>query len=294
MKRVTLCATLVALTLAGCATAPPPGTDGDLVDDWAPIAAPTGFTPEAGICHPTVTEVGHRSVYAPTPCDQPHRAETMHVGTVTGDEATDSTPPEAGSAAIQTAYATCEQKVNQALGGDWRSGRIGLYVVLPSPAGWEGGSRWFRCDVSEEQSLDDPSAVSRTASLAGALKEDDSPLRHTCFEPVIEDDQVAEMTPVACTEKHRSEFVGVWAAPDVDYADFQRDGDRIGEGCRKLIAEYAGVPRSDVEYRAGYIYYEPLKEQWLSGNRGVQCFLWIHDRSLKRSVKGAGKAGLPA
>lgn len=293
MKRVTLCATLVTLTLAGCAAAPPAGTDGDLVDDWAPLATATGFTPEAGTCHPTVTEVGYRNAYAPTPCDRPHVVETLHVGTVTGDEATDSTPPEAGSAAMRTAYATCEREVNQALGADWRSGRIGLSVVLPSRAGWEGGFRWFRCDVSEEQSLDDPSVVSRTTGLAGALT-GDSPLRHTCFEPVLDDDHVAEMTPVACTEKHHAEFVGVWTAPDTDYADFQRNDDQTSEACLKLIAEYAGVPRSDVEYRSGYIYYEPREEQWLTGNRGVQCFLWLHDRNLNRSMKGAGKAGLPA
>ncbi|WP_025617751.1 septum formation family protein [Salinispora cortesiana] len=292
MKRVTLCATLVTLTLAGCATAPPPGIDGDLVDDWAPIAAATGFAPEAGTCHPTVTKIGHRSSYAPTPCDQPHVVETLHVGTVTGDEATDSTPPEAKSAGMRTAYATCEREVNQALGADWRSGRISLSIVLPSQAGWEGGSRWFRCDVSEEKSLDDPSAVSRTASLAGGLK-GDSPLRHTCFEPVLDDDKVSKMKPVACTKKHHAEFVGVWTAPDTDFADFEQDKDQTRGGCLKLIADYAGVPRSDVRYRSGLIYYEPAKEQWLNGNRGVQCFLWIDDRNLTRSMKGAGKAGLP-
>ncbi|ABP54333.1 septum formation family protein [Salinispora tropica] len=291
MKRVTLCATLVALTLAGCATAPP-GTDGDLVDDWAPLATATGFTPDAGTCHPTGSKVGYRSSYAPAPCDQPHMVETLHVGTVTGADTTDSAPPKAGSAGMQAAYATCEQEVNQALGADWRSGRVGLTVVMPSRGGWEGGSRWFRCDVHEEKSLDDRSAVSRTASLTGALK-GDSELRHTCFEPALEDDQVTEMKPVACDQKHHAEFVGVWTAPDTDFADFQRNEDKTDKGCAELIAEYVGVPRSDVKYRAGWIYYEPWEEQWINGDRGVQCFLWVGDRNLTRSMKGAGKAGLP-
>ncbi|WP_027660867.1 septum formation family protein [Salinispora fenicalii] len=291
MKRVTLGVTLVALTLAGCATTPP-GTDGDLVDDWAPIAAATSFTPESGTCHPTETEVGYRSSYTPVPCDELHVLETLHVGTVTGDDATGSQPPEAGSAGMQTAYATCEQEVNQALGADWRSGRILLSIIWPSPAGWEGGSRWFRCDVREHRSLDNPSAVSRTASLVGALK-GDSPLRHACFEPILSDDKIEEMTAVACTEKHHAEFVGLLTAPDTDYAKFQRNEDEISEGCYKLIAEYAGVPRSDVEYRTGYIYYTPLEEEWLTGNRGIQCYLWVDDRNLTRSMKDAGKAGLP-
>lgn len=291
MKRVTLSATVVALTLAGCAAAPP-GTDGDLVDDWAPLAAATGFTPEAGTCHPTITEVGYRSAYTPTPCDQPHILETLYVGTLTGADATGTRPPKAGSAEMHTAYATCEQEVNEALGADWRSGRIGLGVIFPSRAGWEGGFRWFRCDVSEQESLDDPSAVSRTASLVGALK-GDSPLRHTCFEPTMDDDQVDTMTPVACSKKHHAEFVGAWTAPDTDYAEFEDNEDRTGKDCYKLIAEYAGVPRSDVEYRTGYIYYSPSEDQWLIGNRGVQCFLWLDERNLTRSMKDAGKAGLP-
>lgn len=291
MKRVTLSATVVALTLAGCAAAPP-GTDGDLVDDWAPLAAATGFTPEADTCHPTVSEVGYRSTYAPTPCDQPHTSETLYVGTLTGADATGSRPPETDSSAMRTAYATCEREVNEALGADWRSGRIGLSVILPSRAGWEGGFRWFRCDVSEYEGLNDPSVVSRTASLVGALK-GDSPLRHACFKPTVSDDRVEAMTPVACTEKHRAEFVGVWTAPETDYAEFQRNEDRTGESCYKLIAEYAEVPRSDVEYRTGYILYAPLEEEWLTGNRGVQCFLYVSGRSLTRSMRDAGKAGLP-
>ncbi|WP_018214998.1 septum formation family protein [Salinispora vitiensis] len=291
MKRVTLSATVVALTLAGCAAAPP-GTDGDLVDDWAPLAAATGFTPEAGTCHPAVINVGYRSTYEPIPCDQPHVAETLYVGTVTGADATDAGPPEPDSTAMRTAYATCEQEANEALGADWRSGRISLSVIFPSRGGWEGGFRWFRCDVGEQESLDNPSAVSRTASLVGALK-GDSPLRHACFEPYLRDSEIDTMNPVACTEKHHAEFVGVWSGPDTDYADFERDEDRTGEGCYKLIADYAGVPRNDVDYRTGYIFYTPLEREWLAGNRGVQCFLWVDDRNLTRSMKDAGKAGLP-
>lgn len=102
------------------------------------------------------------------------------------------------------------------------------------------------------------------------------------------------MAPVACTKKHHAEFVGVWIAPDTDYAEFERNKDRTGESCYKLIADYAEVPRSDVEYRTGYIFlYTQMEEEWLTGNRGVQCFLWVDDRNLTRSMKDAGKAGLP-
>lgn len=291
MRRIALCATLVALALAGCAS--PGGTDGDLVDDWAPIAAATGFTPEAGTCHRTETG-GYRSSYSPRPCDESHIRETLHVGTVTGAGAAESRPPTTGSAGMQDAYATCHREVNQALGADWRGGRIGLYVMFPSQAGWRGGSRWFRCDVSEVRSLDDPSSVPRSASLAGALK-GDSPLRHTCFEPEIDDDdELTSMAAVSCTSRHHAEFVGVWTAPDTDYATFKRNERKTSDGCSALIAEYAGVPRANLRYRSGWIYYEPTEEQWRDGERGVGCFLYVDSRSLTRSMKGAGKAGLPA
>lgn len=291
MRRIALCATLVALALAGCA--PPGGTDGDLVDDWAPIAAATGFTPEAGTCHRAETG-GYRSTYAPYPCDESHLTETLHVGTLTGADAAGSRPPTSGSDGMRAAYATCHREANEALGADWRSGRIDLYVMFPSPAGWRGGSRWFRCEVSEVRSLDDLETVPRSASLVGALK-GDSPLRHTCFEPKADDDDVLTgMTAVSCTSRHHAEFVGVWTAPDTDYATFKRNDRKTGDGCSALIAEYAGVPRGDLKYRSGWIYYEPTEEQWRNGERGVRCFLYVDGRSLTRSMKGAGKAGLPA
>lgn len=293
MKRrwLVLCGTVVTLALGGCVT-PPAGTDGDLVDDWAPISAATVFTPEASTCHSFVARVGYLDGYAPVPCDQAHKVETLHVGTLTGAAAKGVEPPAAGSAGMRAAHTTCHREATRALGADWRTGRIGLSVVLPSPAAWTGGARWFRCDAAEIRSMDDPSVVSRDTGLAGALK-GTSPLRHTCFNPTIEDDRVTEMAPVACTRRHHAEFVGVWVAPDTSFAAFQKNQRRVRDGCGGLIAAYAKVPRSEVRYRTGTIWYHPQESEWRNGNRGVQCFLWISHRNLTRSMKGAGRAGLP-
>ncbi|MGC5032067.1 septum formation family protein [Micromonospora sp. DT229] len=281
--------TVVALALGGCTR--PEGTDGDLSDDWAPMAAPVVFTPAAQTCHPQPVVVGHLRDYAPVPCDQPHRVETMHVGTL--PETDEKEPPTAGSALMRTAFTECDQQVRKALGADWRIGRVRLSVVLPSPQGWTGGARWFRCDVRELSDLEDSTTVRRTASLAGALS-GSSPLRYGCFQAKADGNQVTEMVAVKCTARHRAEFVGVWKAPKSSYEAFLNNSTRNHRACRSLVAKYAKVPDDgNLEYRTGTIFYHPDEDEWRSGDRGVQCFMWSNRRVLDRSVKGAGSRALP-
>ncbi|TCB95341.1 hypothetical protein E0H26_20580 [Micromonospora zingiberis] len=281
--------TVVTLALAGCTR--PAGTDGDLINDWAPMAAPSVFTPAPQTCHAQPQEIGYLSAYAPVDCDQPHRAETLHVGTLPPVDA--AAPPTAGSTQMRTAFTECDRQVRAALGADWRTGRIGLSVLFPSPAAWGGGARWFRCDVHELRGLDVPVPVRRTASLSGTLSEA-SPLRHGCFNAKTKGDEVTEMVAVRCTARHRAEFVGVWSAPNSSYQAFLDNTERAHRGCRGMIAKFAKVPDdNNLQYRAGTIFYHPSEDEWRSGNRGVQCFLWSSDRLLTRSMKGAGSRALP-
>ncbi|WP_433392805.1 septum formation family protein [Micromonospora sp. KLBMP9576] len=283
---------VTALALAGCGAAPA-GTDRDLTDDWPAPAAPRAFVPAAGVCHSTVQDVGYLAAYQPVDCALPHRTETAHVGVLSGAAARPGTPPPAGSAGMRAARAECDAKVEETLGGDWRTGRLGLGVVLPSPRAWGGGARWFRCDLSEQTSLDEAAPKTRTGSLKGALS-GAAPLAHRCFDPRMRSDDVQDMVPVACTSRHRAEFVGVWRSPDTSYDTFSRDNRKVHRACRTLIARYAKVPDDgNLQYRAGSIFYHPYEREWRDGNRGVQCFLWVSDRHLTRSVKGAGTKGLP-
>jgi hypothetical protein len=280
-----------ALALGGCGA--PAGVDRDLADDWPAFGAPAAFVPQSGACHPTIQDVGYLSGYNPVDCAATHRAETLHVGTLTGPDAGRGAPPRAGSAGTRTAQAECTKQVNKAVGADWRSGRLQLSVVFPSALAWTGGARWFRCDVSEVASLDDRSVTPRSGSLRNALKAG-SPLALSCFNPKLVKDDVTEMRPVACTAKHHAEFVGIYQFPDVSYTEFQRTPMRAHKGCRGLIAKYVKVPNnSDMVYRSGTIIYHPFKEEWQDGDRGVQCFLWLSDRTLTRSLKGGGSKALP-
>lgn len=283
---------LMALALSGCAA--PGGVDRDLVDDWPALTAPHGFVPTAGACHPDVPDVGYLGGWNPVDCARPHRAETLHVGTVTGAEARRPDPPAGGSPGVRAARADCDRQVARAVGADWRSGRLGLTLVLPSPQAWAGGARWYRCDVTEVRSLDEPAANIRTGSLRGALAAP-GPLRLGCFDPTVRGDVVEAMVARPCAARHHAEFAGVWQAPDVGYAAFARDRAAVHRGCQGVIARYAGVPDDgDLRSRAGSIFYHPFEREWRAGNRGVQCFLWVSDRALTRSVAGAGTRGLPA
>ena len=277
-------AVVAALSAAGCAAS----SESDLTDDWPVPAAAQPFRPATGICHEQLATTGSADTYQPVSCAELHLTETFHVG------AAQDAPvvPGAGSAPARQAYAECAAEAVGYLGGPWRAARIAVHVIWPSAKGWSGGSRWFRCDVTEAD-LGTQDDKSRTGSLAGALK-GDSPLRLGCFNPKVSDDDVRTMTAVACTTRHRAEYVGLWTAPDIPYAQQVADRTRTAAGCRSAIAAFAGVrDDADMQYRSGWISYNPTRTQWQLGERRVRCFLWFSDRTLTRSLKGAGPVALP-
>jgi hypothetical protein len=282
---------VAALALAGCVN--PAGVDGDLTDDWAAFDEPTVFVPVAGTCHPRFQEIGFLSTYQPVDCGDTHTVETVHLGTFPGKDAERSTPPPAGSPGMRAAFRECDKKATGMLGADWRTGRLTLSVVPPSSYAWTGGARWYRCDLSEIESLDNNDLVARTSSLKDALR-GPSPLSYGCFAPKLVDDEVEEMKAVVCSKPHRSEFAGIYTAPDVSYDAFEKSDERVRKGCLAVIASFAKVPNDgDLRYRTGWISYYPREDEWKAGDRGVHCFLWIGDRNLTRSLKRAGTKGLP-
>jgi len=297
MRRVAVLAavTLAVSLTAGCSSAPPSGVDGDLNDDWAGLGTPAPFRPTVGDCHEALATTGPLDDYKPVGCTELHVSETFHVGTST--EADAKIAPAPGSAAAKEAFQECSEKAADFLGGPWRAARLGLNVVWPTRAGWSGGARWFRCDLTQSD-LDGQSSTSRTGSLAGVLKTPPgtaSPLRLGCFNPEVEGETVTTMKAVPCDKTHRAEFAGLWKAPDVSYAELEKDTARSAAGCRAAIAEYAALPDDDdMQYRTGWISYNPTRMEWISGERRVRCFMYFANRTFTRSLKAAGPAALPA
>lgn len=287
---------VVALAMAGC-TGLPEGVDGDLTEDWGGFPELVSFTPQAQVCHPEtyrpVVSVEH---YDPVDCAEPHLLETIHVGTFTGEAGEQDSPPELGSQPWRTVFEQCEGHAEDYLGADFRYGWLWLGAAVPSQEAWDGGARWFRCDLSELEGVTG-APVEREGPLADALA-GDSALRLGCYQGVAvdADEVVTERTSVACDEPHRAEFVGVWRAPDGPYPDADEGGDVVEEvydGCRSRIAAYTDIPDDErVRYRVGPMADWMSERDWDAGDRAFRCYLLL-DEEVDESLEGAGTDALP-
>lgn len=284
----------VALVLTGCGL--PDRVDGDMTDNWGDFGEPVAFVPTTGTCHQgPFAQTGTLGDYHPVDCDQVHIYETVHVGTFSGKPAKRENPPDARSAAMAAAFGECEEKAEEFLGADFRHGRLWLGTAIPSSAAWEGGARWFRCDLAE---VDAPQGapVQRESSLVGAL-EDDSSLRLGCFDVTMDEDgNVEDRTAVPCEESHDAEFVGVWRPPDNEYLGFEdRDEEeQVYQGCREIVADYVGVPKDGgLIFRTGVIADWMSESDWDGGDRSFRCYLWVRESGFTESLAGGGEDALP-
>lgn len=290
--RAAVTAALITMLLTGCGA--PAGTDADLTDDWRPMAAAQQFSPKAGECHLIREATAYLTSYAPVDCAKTHLVETFHVGTFTGALAARPTPPRVESSAMRAAFADCDKQAKQFVGGDWRDARLSVQVAPASPAGWTGGSRWYRCDIFELDAVDGANgdsdrAIDRAGTLRGTVHSR-SPLTHGC----LNEDDWGRLRPAACTKAHQFEYVGIWTAPDRSYEVTGRDAKTIHAGCRAVVARYAKVPvDGNLRYRTGTAYRLPSPELWARGDRGVRCYFWSSGRKVTRSIAGGGPKVLP-
>ncbi len=286
--------TTAALLVAGCGR--PPGTDGNLTNDWAALPEAKIPTPAEKVCYQVESENPATVTKWPASveCASGHTVETIHVGEFTGDDASRNSPPPSGGAGRRKAYEECASQAKTYLGADWRTARLDLFLVTPISLHWEGGARWFRCDLVEYKDLDGFEIVSRTASLEGALSAGKD-LGLGCFQATEKSGSIDTMVAAACTSAHNSEFTGIFDAPDGAYQpDSDARGKRDLEGCRKITAGYIGIPNdSNFQFRVGQITFPFGRDDWELGNRGVRCYLWITSRTLTASGKGAGAGGFP-
>jgi hypothetical protein len=293
--RITAVLSILLLLLAGCGN--PGGVDGNLTNNWTPIGAPTGFTPVAETCHlANFTAIGTRSTYEEVGCDLKHRTETVYVGTYPSPAADADSPPADGSAGARDAYRTCDLRTTEFVGGPWRTARLWIGVTRPSAAAWSGGARWFRCDVLEISSIEDVGAlVQRLGTLKDTLKAAASPLLLTCYAIQVGTNGAIDTMPAAsCAAKHNAEFAGVWYAGDIAYPEKDAQWTVFHDGCRKLIATYAGVPDdADLQYRTGVVSLPGGDDVWALGDHGVRCYLWLDGANLTTSLKGKGVKGMP-
>lgn len=302
MWRVTriwpVAAGVVVAVLGGCGA--PDGVDGDLTGAWSGMPEPESFVPAAETCHNrTLRHTATLAGYDPLPCDEGHVRETVHVGELAGEAAERTSPPPVGSPEHREAYRACDEAAADYLGADFRHGRIRLGVVVPSRRAWDGGARWFRCDVSVFKRTDHGDRAEHiTGSLRDALA-GPSEYALSCFDTTEKEDAegrgLIRLHPVACDSGHTAEFAGVWTAPDVAHLSMSNSGDaeRVHRGCRGVVGDYVGVPADTVRFRTGTIATPIPTQEWDAGDRGFRCYVWRADPELAESVAGAGEEGLP-
>jgi len=283
---------LAAVALTGC-SGKPAGVDGDLVNNWAAMPEPKVPVPTAPACYDAIgdpAEIPAATFVAPIPCagGGPHNVEAIHVGQFTAADAEADTPPLLGSPARRGAYAECTAKAREFLGDDWRVARLLLSVALPSARHWEGGARWFRCDLVEYANLHDTKLAARNASLKGVLA-GPSDLRVACAKGTTVSTISIDIKLASCAEPHNLEFAGIRDYPEgTDPAGVDEVKD-----CRPLVAAFIGVPNDDnLNYRTGLVASSFPREAWDLGNRGVRCFV-MPAKDVTGSVKGRGPKGFP-
>jgi hypothetical protein len=286
---------LVGGLLAACGN--PPGVDGNLTNNWKAMPDAVIPTPPAAACYNVTTDDPTTVTKWPAPveCNTTHTVETSYVGTFTGADAERSSPPSAGSTGRRTAYEKCAEETKGYLGGDWRTGRLDLYVVLPISLHWQGGARWFRCDLMEYKDLNDYEVALRTTSLKGDLGGDRKTALGCVTVTLKANQQVDRVTAAACDSQHNGEFAGVFDHPDGPYpTDAAAASKARLDGCAQVVATYAGVPNdADLTYRIGWYAAGFGEYSWNEGNRGVRCY-GISADTLTRAIKGVGPSGLPA
>jgi Septum formation len=275
-------ATLAAasvLALSGCSELPS-GVDGDLANGWSPPPPAVQFRPAANYCYPDLADESTLDDYHPALCLGPHIAETVVVGDL------GNVPPGSGAEAYRArAFRECSQRVTPFLGGDWRTGWLILQPVLPSRAAWQGGARWYRCDLAETSPADGD-LVRRSGSLKGALK-GAGKVRMTCADPTIVSERVTGMRALPCAGKHTSEFVGVYVTKKSSAAALTSA--ELQKGCHAAIAKFTGIPNDGtVKNRAGWLGFPPDTTSWRLGDRAIRCFLWLNGEKMTGSYRNAG------
>jgi hypothetical protein len=279
--RWTAAATLALALLVSACAAPPKGTDGDLDNEWPAMQAPTTWEPKAGVCVNIMSDTMRLGLYQPRDCQGNHLHEFIHIGTFT-----ETTLPSKESEAYRKAWAECDVKTTELLGGPWRERKLRIGISLPSPEHWEAGARWFGCVANRVKQLNEVSPIGMTSSFKGKFA--DPELQFDCFQVV----KGGQFTVTSCTEPHNAEFAGLvnwdgtWESVN---AETDKPSGKDHQLCQRAIATFVGVTNN----RSGTWNWLPAEEDWNAGDRSLRCYLWLDDVSVSTSMKGVGVKARP-
>ncbi|MET7420332.1 septum formation family protein [Dactylosporangium sp. NPDC005555] len=292
MKRWTVGLSVsLVLFVAGCAD--PADTDGDLVNGWAAMAAPTVPKPAAGECW---TYSGDADKLAVGPdlveveCSQPHASETFHVGEFTGPVGGRTTVPT--GADLTDAFAACQSEANNFLGGDWHDGKLVMRILPPSTKQWNGDARYYRCDLIEVS--DDTYTISpRTSGLKDTLR-GNRPVEIGCVKVATDSGGgIEDFVPTKCDTLHNGEYTGTFYSPDArPYpSDAAARRTLLQPGCKTIVARFLGLTDAqfDDNKQISFAWSTATPARWNYGDRTARCYLMLEGKlSVSRSLRANG------
>jgi len=231
---------IAMLAVSACATAP------GITSRWPAMSEPTGWEPKAGACFTEFLVQAHRAAYKPIDCGTEHRYETVAVELFSGAAAQLPSPPAANSPEMKAAWADCDAKTTEFLGGEWRNGKIWIGVSLPSNDNWSGGARWYTCQVAPLEDFWDHAISTTQKSLKGEFA-GESTLKFGCYQ---QEKGSEPRVDKSCTEPHNSEYTG-FVKVAYAYDDLKNHTDEFFSKCRSNIAQYAVRNSSVTRYLCG-------------------------------------------
>jgi hypothetical protein len=284
---------LAVSTLAACGQ--PGGTDGNLTDDWAPLAAAKVVPPVAGECRTAyVTTTAALLSLDDThvaPCDTAHELDVVAVAPLPDEVAKAADRPTRDK--LAALFPVCEQAAAQYLGADWQNGRLILSVNPPGYAAWRGGARYYQCDVSAV--ADDGSTLRPAAAALKKSAAAGGPQAWGCATATGGDTDVLfrRAVPTPCTEPHDLEYAGFIEAPltTAAPADRQASSNLFAPSCEAKILSYMHMSRGawNRQDDVSYVWWRASSEDgWAVGEHSVRCFLHTTGRKTSRSVAGIG------
>lgn len=304
--RAALAAVLATALLAvsGCGVTVA-GADGDLVDDWRPLAAPAFDLPAAGTCvdRPASATFNPLALHGSTVgCDSGHTSEVVTVAAVEAGAAQASEAPARTSEAFRAAYVACGKAVSDYVGGDWHTGMLGIDLQMPARPPWEGGLRSSVCSVHQLSDIYGRTARS-TVSLKGALS-GAAPKALRCFDVNGDKDgswwgQIRAITPIDCAQPHEAEFVGtvqVGVGAGGPLPTTAQLKEWTSDRCWSAAAAYLGLTVAQLDARddVGVAWDGFDEDEWQAGERTQRCLaLFDPGKKARASVKGLGKRPLP-
>jgi hypothetical protein len=253
--RVVVPLALLAIALSGCLGRP--GRSGPSDDLHAPAL---------GACYLlTPAEVSQSSSStAPVSCDQTHTAQTYVSGTLPGRFAHASYDDTELAA---YGYQTCSREFIAYTGADES---LAMRSILswawfrPSPAAWDQGARWYRCDVigGGDQTR---AFVDLPATTKGLLLGRPDDRWMVCAQGAT----VSGSVKVACTQKHdwRAVTTIVLGSQGDPYPGDQAVLTRTRAFCSTSVGAWLDYP---VDYDFGYSWFHA--DEWSAGNRRSVCW----------------------